>query len=121
MYQDASVDGSHVLFTSAGALTNDAVPGSGENLYDYDVETGQLADLTAANDAQVQDLAGISEDASHVYFVAEGVLAANSNHENGEHGAKPASTTSTSGTVVRRPSSPQCPIDDPHVIHSPPG
>jgi hypothetical protein len=78
-YQDASVDGSHVLFTSAGALTNDAVPGSGQNLYDYDVETGQLTDLTAANDARVQGLAGLSEDASHVYFVAEGVLAANSN------------------------------------------
>jgi hypothetical protein len=78
-YQDASVDGSHVLFTSAAALTNDAVPGSGENLYDYDVETGQLTDLTAANDARVQGLAGLSEDASHVYFVAEGVLAANSN------------------------------------------
>jgi uncharacterized protein YegP (UPF0339 family) len=78
-YQDASVDGSHVLFTSAGALTNDAVPGSGVNLYDYDVETGRLTDLTAANDARVGVLAGLSEDASHVYFVAEGVLAANSN------------------------------------------
>jgi len=78
-YQDASVDGSHVLFTSAGALTNDAVPGSGENLYDYDVETGRLTDLTAASDAQVKVLAGVSEDASHVYFVAEGMLAANSN------------------------------------------
>jgi hypothetical protein len=78
-YQDASVDGSHVLFTSEGALTNDAVPGSGENLYDYDVETGQLTDLTAADDARVAALAGVSEDASHVYFVAEGVLAANSN------------------------------------------
>ena len=78
-YQDASVDGSHVLFTSEGALTNDAVPGSGQNLYDYDVETGRLTDLTAANDARVQGLAGLSEDASHVYFVAEGVLAANSN------------------------------------------
>ncbi len=47
-YQDASVDGSHVLFTSAGALTNGAVSGSRGNLYDYDVETGQLTDLTAA-------------------------------------------------------------------------
>ncbi len=78
-YQDASVDGSHVLFTSEGALTNDAVPGSGENLYDYDVETGRLSDLTAANEVEFQGLAGISEDVSHVYFVADGVLAANSN------------------------------------------
>ncbi len=78
-YQNASVDGSHVLFTSEGALTNNAVPGSGENLYDYDVETGQLTDLTAANYARVGELAGLSEDASHVYFFAEGVLAANAN------------------------------------------
>ncbi|HEX6456341.1 MAG TPA: hypothetical protein VF009_07460 [Solirubrobacterales bacterium] len=79
LYQDASVDGSHVLFTSAGALTDDAVPGSGKNLYDYDVETGQLTDLTAADDARFRLIAGLSEDASHVYFVAEGVLAANAN------------------------------------------
>jgi hypothetical protein len=79
-YQDASVDGSHVLFTSAGALTNDAVPGSGPNLYDYDVETGRLTDLTVADYVQVQgQLAGVSADASHVYFVARGVLAANAN------------------------------------------
>ncbi len=85
-YQDASVDGSHVLFTSGGALTNDAVPGSGNNLYDYDVETGQLADLTAANDVEFHEIVGVSEDASHVYFVAEGVLTPSSQrNENGEH------------------------------------
>jgi hypothetical protein len=85
-YQDASVDGSHVLFTSAAALTNDAVPGSGNNLYDYDVETGRLADLTAANDVKVTGEVGISEDASHVYFLAEGVLTPPSQrNENGEH------------------------------------
>jgi hypothetical protein len=83
-YQGASVDGSHVLFTSNAALTNDAVPGSGENLYDYDVETGQLTDLTAANEVRFQGaLAGLSEDASHIYFFAEGVLAANSNSHGG--------------------------------------
>lgn len=78
-FQDASVDGSQVLFSSAAALTNDAVPGSGVNLYDYEVETGQLTDLTAADDVRFQGLVGVSEDASHVYFVARGVLAANSN------------------------------------------
>lgn len=78
-YQGASADGSQVLFTSNGALTNDAVPGSGPDLYDYDVETGQLTDLTVANDVQFQALAGVSKDASHVYFTAAGVLAANSN------------------------------------------
>jgi hypothetical protein len=86
IYQNASVDGSHVLFTSEEALTNDAVPGSGGNLYDYDVETGQLADLTAANDVELREEVGISEDASHVYFTAEGVLTPSSQrNENGEH------------------------------------
>ncbi len=85
-YRDASVDGSHVLFISGGALTNDAVPGSGPNLYDYDVETGQLADLTAANHVEFREIVGVSEDASHVYFVAEGVLTPPSQrNENGEH------------------------------------
>jgi hypothetical protein len=85
-YQNASVDGSHVLFTSQVALTNDAVPGSGLNLYDYDVETGQLADLTAANDVEVREVVGVSEDASHVYFLAEGVLTPSSQrNENGEY------------------------------------
>ncbi|HET9155010.1 MAG TPA: hypothetical protein VFN85_12975, partial [Solirubrobacterales bacterium] len=83
-YQDASVDGSHVIFTSEGALTNDAVPGSGWNLYDYDVKAGQLTDLTVANDVQFQGPVGISDDASRVYFVANGVLAANPN----SHGDK---------------------------------
>jgi NHL repeat len=78
-YQDASVDGSHVLFSSEGALTNDAVIGSGVNLYDYNVETGLLTDLTVANEVHFQGFAGGSEDASYVYFVAEGALAANSN------------------------------------------
>ncbi len=85
-YQDASVDGSHVLFSSEGLLTNDAVPGSGNNLYDYDVETGRLADLTVANDVEFHEVVGVSEDASHVYFVAEGVLTPSSQrNENGEH------------------------------------
>jgi hypothetical protein len=85
-YQEASVDGSHVLFTSSEPLTNDAVPGSGGNLYDYDVETGQLADLTVANDAGSEDVVGVSEDFSHVYFIAKGVLTPPSQrNENGEH------------------------------------
>jgi hypothetical protein len=85
-YQDASVDGSHVLFTSEVALTNDAVPGSGENLYDYDVQTGQLTDLTAANHVEFNEFIGASEDDSHVYFLAQGVLTPPSQrNENGEH------------------------------------
>ena len=85
-YRGASADGSHIVFTSTAALTDDAVPGSGQNIYDYDVETGALKDLTVSNDVRVYEtgVVGISEDASHVYFVAQGVLAANSN----SHGDK---------------------------------
>jgi len=77
----ASADGSKVFFTdgdSAG-LTSDTVTGSGQNLYEYDVETGKLTDLTPAGDAGVQGVSGASEDGSYVYFVAEGVLATAAN------------------------------------------
>ena len=52
------------------------------NLYEYDLETGKLSDLTGeATDstgegAAVQGVVQISEDGSYVYFVAEGALAA---------------------------------------------
>jgi hypothetical protein len=70
-----SAGGSQVFFideASAG-LTNDTVSGSGENLYRYDVQTGQLSDLTPLGDAKAA-LAGISEDGSYVYYYAETAL-----------------------------------------------
>lgn len=73
----ASSDGSLVYFTddASARLTSDTVAGSGANLYQYDVSTGQLTDLTAVSTAEVQGVAGVSTDGSYVYFVANGALA----------------------------------------------
>ena len=87
-YWDASTDGSRVFFTSDVELTNDAQTGpedNAPNLYEYDVETKQLTDLTVnqltakgegdPNGAAVLGLVTAGEDGSYVYFVAEGDLA----------------------------------------------
>jgi hypothetical protein len=78
----ASSDGSRVFFTSPEELTNYATTGSadqGNDLYEYDLDTGVLTDLTPdASDldgAEVQGVVGASSDGSYVYFVANGVLA----------------------------------------------
>ncbi len=78
----ATADGSQAFFTSTGKLTDDATAGAdGSDLYRYDAATGKLADLTPdpvdPNGADVQGVLGISENGSHVYFAANGVLAAN--------------------------------------------
>jgi hypothetical protein len=102
-FQWASADGSRLFFTDCGRLTEDSTAVSsercggyvdgnpaeprhlptGNDLYEYDLEkpVGQrLVDLTVdhsgtdALGADVQGLAGISQDGSYVYFVANGVL-----------------------------------------------
>jgi hypothetical protein len=72
----ASANGSVVFFTdeASAGLTADTVPGSGSNLYRYDLETGALTDLTPAGEAGVEGVGGASEDGSYLYFVAEGDL-----------------------------------------------
>jgi hypothetical protein len=85
--QRVAVDGSMVFFTddASKGLTADTVANSGTNLYSYDVSTGQLSDLTPAAQAEVGGVGGTSQDGSDVYFVAKGVLAANSReYENAE-------------------------------------
>ncbi len=83
-YRGASVSGSRVFFTSRAELTNDANTGSADeaaNLYEFDVESGTLTDLTVGAGAENPDGAAVvglvtaSEDGSYVYFVANGVLA----------------------------------------------
>jgi hypothetical protein len=86
-----SADGSEVLFTSASELTDDANTGEtagvandqGSDLYSYDVATETLTDLTVdenpadvASGADVEQVVGGSRDASYIYFVATGNLAA---------------------------------------------
>ncbi len=90
VYQTASADGSYVFFTSTEELTNDSNTGDAAScaplqgdcaadLYRYDMQTGQLADLTAdaadTTGGGVWGVLGSSEDGSYVYFVANGALA----------------------------------------------
>lgn len=98
----ASPDGSHVFFAANYGLTPLSSPGpaelctkiggpgvpgmAGGNLpcaiYDYDVDTGTLKDLTASanpantNGAVAQGILDVSEDGSVVYFAAKGQLVA---------------------------------------------
>ena len=88
-FRTASTDGSKVFFTDRSELTSDANTGSpascgategrcGSDLYEFDVNSGQLRDITVdhvdANGAGVQGVLGASGDGSYVYFVANGVL-----------------------------------------------
>jgi hypothetical protein len=69
VFQTMSSDGERIFFAEAG------------DLYEFDTATGVQTDLTAEhgmgeNNAGVQQaMAGVSEDGSYVYFVANGVLA----------------------------------------------
>jgi hypothetical protein len=63
------------------AVNGEGGANPGSDLYRYDAATGKLSDLTPdpdpadVNGAEVQGVLGISEDGSHVYFAANGVLA----------------------------------------------
>ena len=80
-----TADGSQVFFTdeASAGLTKDTVPGSGPNLYSFDIDTGQLSDLTPVAHAEA-GLAGISEDASYVYFTAQAVMSGSQANQFGE-------------------------------------
>ena len=84
-YWGASADGSKVFFTSNAELTEEAYTGphgEGANLYEYDLQTGKLNDLTgeetdaSGEGAAVQGVVQISEAGQYIYFVAKGALAA---------------------------------------------
>jgi hypothetical protein len=79
VFQIASANGSRVFFTDEERLTGDAGSVAHKpDLYEFDVETGDLVDLTkprGGESANVQGLVvGASEDGDSVYFVANGVL-----------------------------------------------
>lgn len=76
-FAGASSNGLQVFLTddASAGLTSDTVPGSGLNLYSFEVEAGRLIDITASSDASVQSVVGTAEDGSYVYFVAAGDLA----------------------------------------------
>lgn len=73
----ASIDGSRIYFTDESRLVPESTAVSGKpDLYEFDVETGQLTDLTVdpTEAADVQGVMGSSEDGTYLYFVAYGVL-----------------------------------------------
>jgi len=79
VYRVASPDGTHVFFGANPGLTS--TPSDGErDLYDYNVDTGILRDLSAntnpanAKGAAVRGLVATSSDGSYVYFAALGRL-----------------------------------------------
>ena len=78
VFQTAGSDGSKVFFTDSASagLTGDTIPGSGVNLYEYDVPRGTLSDLTPSAEASVEGVVGASEDGEYLYFVSAGELAA---------------------------------------------
>jgi hypothetical protein len=92
-YRDASADGSRVFFTSRAELTSDAFTGpedNAANLYEYDLNTGVLSDLTAdktdPDGAAVVGFATAGEEGSYVYFVANGVLSEVANSQGAKAG-----------------------------------
>ncbi len=80
-----SADGSQVFFTddASAGLTSDTVAGSGSNLYRYDLDTGQLSDLTPVGEAKAV-FTGSGEDGAYVYFEADGVLSGSQANQLGE-------------------------------------
>jgi hypothetical protein len=81
-FRVASADGARVFFTDAERLTPDSTAEEGEpDLYEYDVTSDRLTDLTAdaSEPAHVLGVSGASEDGSYLYFVAMGALGGGSN------------------------------------------
>ncbi len=75
-YQYATPDGSRVFFVANAGLTVTASP-VGKDLYEYNLETDELTDLTATTEsggAQVAGVLGASRSGSTVYFAASGKL-----------------------------------------------
>jgi hypothetical protein len=87
VFQFASRDGDRVFFTSDHALTFPAGAQAGKpDLYEYDVSDNQLVNLTAGSGeaANVRGISGGSDDGSHLYFVARGVLTGSQQNGQGE-------------------------------------
>jgi hypothetical protein len=81
-FAGASEDGSKAFFLTRQEL----LPGeTGMNLYEYDFDAPKgehvlrVSGASGVNEANVLGVTRVSEDGSHVYFVAEGNLATNAN------------------------------------------
>jgi hypothetical protein len=87
VFAGASQDGSRAFFLTRQSLLNgdENGEGTGRDLYEADISNGAIArvvqvsrggpgDLTPGSGADVLGVARVSEDGSHVYFVANGAL-----------------------------------------------
>jgi hypothetical protein len=81
VFEGASEDGKRVLFLSEQPLVN-GVPAEGVKLYEARLDAGAVAEVldvsadpTLGQSPKVEGVVRVSEDGSHVYFVAGGVLA----------------------------------------------
>jgi hypothetical protein len=90
VFEGASEDGKRVFFLSEQPLLN-GVPAEGVKLYEARLEAGAVAELvdvsadpTSGQSPNVQGVVRVSEDGSHVYFVAKGVLTSGKNAEENE-------------------------------------
>jgi hypothetical protein len=75
-YQGATPDGSRVYFTANAGLTSSS-SAEGTDLYEYDLKSEALTDLSASDEvggAEVAGLVGVGDEGSQVYFVALGRL-----------------------------------------------
>jgi hypothetical protein len=74
----ANASGSRVFFADENRLTTNSFAIKGRpDLYEYDIDTGVLTDLTPGRKVEPGDargLSGASEDGSYVYFVADSIL-----------------------------------------------
>ncbi len=133
VFQGASEDGSKVFFTTEQEL----LPGAtGENLYEYDFDAplGERVVLVSGGpvNAGVQGVARVSEDGTHVYFVAKGALTGTSTNivgnsaEEGENNLyvyerdaqAPAGRTSFVATLAPTDSGDWQPADERPVLAS---
>jgi NHL repeat len=105
-FRAASADGSRVFFTDENRLTVGSTAAPGEpDLYEYDVDTGRLSDLTIAQvgeHANVRGVIGASEDGTYVYFIAAAVLSGAEANDHGESARSGQSNLylSHSGTIA---------------------
>ncbi|HET7052646.1 MAG TPA: hypothetical protein VFI09_01865 [Solirubrobacterales bacterium] len=75
-FKYATADGSRVFFTANAGLTSESSSG-GTDLYEYDLESDKLTDLSVSHEAggaQVGGFIGASRDGAHVYFTARAQL-----------------------------------------------
>lgn len=83
----ASEDGSRAFFTDEHRLTSNATAeANSPDLYEYDLQTGVLTDLTVASSgsANVLGFSGASANGAYLYFVAKSVLSGGQANSYGE-------------------------------------